>query len=393
MFLKYLMAFSTALLFFSCKSTLQDSATLDDGQSWEVKRLSSPLIVFNWSRDGGELENHLSNQIDKAAKMNRDIASGIKKFPPLAAKGMGLYFANDPILSYGFGNELSCLEVKENTEILKAKDPILSDLEKSTAVKQSEPVLIYSWGEGLIPSEEGGSTSGVIRDRSVIDLRRSRKFDFSKGAGEEVVTSVKLDERALRRAESSLSSGRFCEAIQVFENNLPALYYSSIAGAKAIRPLPKNEKLKVSSPSRSLLRLLNFQVSSQADLILNDKGPYLKIRQDLIDLKLVEKDEMDGAIDEKVNLTILLGDILNVNENDDWSAKKILVLTQLLNLTKLLTLPEGISNVKELSTKIREALDTKIVNWSKENPKDFEFSKKLWKHWYDHSISNFVSRK
>ena len=134
-------------------------------------------------------------------------------------------------------------------------------------------------------------------------------------------------------------------------------------------------------------------MSSQADLILNDKGPYLKIRQDLIDLKLVEKDEMDGAIDEKVNLTILLGDILNVNENDDWSAKKILVLTQLLNLTKLLTLPEGISNVKELSTKIREALDTKIVNWSKENPKDFEFSKKLWKHWYDHSISNFVSRK
>jgi hypothetical protein len=292
MLLKYLTGLSVAGLLISCKSISQDSAFLDNGQSGVVKRPSSPLIVFNWSSGSGALEEHLSIQIDQAAKMNRELANGVKKFPPLAKQGMGLYVANDPILSSGYGSELSCLELKENTEILMAKDPILSDLDPMVAVKQSEPVLIYRYGDGLISSQEGGSSSGVIRDRSVIDLRRSRKFDLSgsslpkrnpRAIGEQIATStLKFDEGALRRADSALSSGRFCEALQVFENK-SALFYSAIASVKAIRQSPKNEKLIKTPTSKLLLTVLYSQHSDQVNSIINDKGPYLKIRQDLIE--------------------------------------------------------------------------------------------------------------
>jgi hypothetical protein len=87
---------------------------------------------------------------------------------------------------------------------------------------------------------------------------------------------------------------------------------------------------------------------------------------------------MDGNTQENVSLTMLISEFLFVNEQESWSAEKILVLTQLVNMFKILVLPEGITTTKELSAKIIEALDMKIANWTKENPRDFEFSKKLW---------------
>jgi hypothetical protein len=399
---KSLFAISAIGLLMSCKSGLQDSATLAEGQKWEVKRLKSPLIVFNWSTRSGNLIDHLSAQIDQATKMNLEIAKGGKELPPLAMMGMGLYVANDPLLSQSFGNELSCLEIKDNTEVLKAIDPIRGDLNSDIAVSRAEPALIYSFGVGLIPLMEGGSTSGVIRERSVIDFRKSKKIDFSISGGQngnpkpvdgKEFASIKLDERALRRAASSLNSGRFCEALQVFENNLPALYYSSLAGVRAIRPLPKNEEFETHLTGKALLITLIPEISKMADTIIENRENYPQIRQDLIDLKLLEIRQQDGKSNEKGQLVSTLITALNSAIFQDWNAKKVSVIVQLINLSKILNIPVGVSTTKDLDRKIKEGFDMKLVNWEKENRDDFEFSKKLWKYWNEHSISSFITDK
>lgn len=165
-------------LLISCKSALQTSASLGDEQTLEVKRLKAPLIVFNWSTGSSNLVDHLSAQIDQAAKLNLEIAAGVREKPPLAGMGMGLYVANDPLLSSGFENELSCLELKEDTEILKAKNAILRTVDPKIAVSRTEPAIIFHYDPGIIPSEAGGSTSAVIRIKSVIDIRKSKKLNF-----------------------------------------------------------------------------------------------------------------------------------------------------------------------------------------------------------------------
>lgn len=396
---KYLSALLAMGLLISCKSGLQNSATLEGGETWEVKPLKAPLIVFNWSRGGGNLIDHLSTQIDQAAKLNLEVAKGARKLPGLAMMGMGLYVANDPLLSIGFGNELSCLEVRDNTEFLKAKDAILGDLDSKTAVSRTEPALIYSWGTGLIPLREGGSTSGVIRDRSVIDLNKSKKIDFSKSSEQNGIpnpaekneyASIKLDERALKRAATSLNRGRFCEAFQVFENNLPALYYSSLAGIRAVRSFPKNEKFATFISSRALF---NAFIPKLGAKIFENEEQYLKIRQDLIDLKLLSKDELDKGLIEWTMLRMILVNAINARESDDWSAQKTTIMAQVINLSQMINVPVKLSTPKELSIKIEEEFDLKLVHWEKENKEDFEFSKKLWKYWIEHSMSSFITNK
>jgi hypothetical protein len=358
--------------------------------------------VFNWSTGSGNLVDHLSAQIDQAAKLNLEIATKVRVAPELAMMGMGLYVANDPLLSNSFGNELTCLEIRENTEILKAKNAITGRLDLNVAVSRTEPALIYGYGEGIIPFAEGGSTSAVIRLKSIIDLRKSKKIDFSKNSGQNLdpmpadrkeFTALKLDERALRRAASSLSSGRFCEALQVFEGNLPALYYSSLAGVRSIRPFPKNENDPTYLSSRALITPLLMQISKLADSIFKDKEHYPQLRQDLIELKLLDKGKLENEDSEKKVLRSALIGTLMVSEFADWNAKKVSVMAQLINLSNAISIPTQLSTAKDLSDKITEALDLNLINWGKENRDDFEFSKKLWKHWNEHSISSFVTEK
>ena len=402
MYSMQIFAFSAIALLISCKSALQDSATLGDEQTWEVKRLESPLIVFNWSTGSGNLVDHLSAQIDQAAKLNLEIATKVRQLPRFAIMGMGLYVANDPLLSNAFGNELSCLELKEDTEILKAKDAVYGTLDPDVAISRTEPGLIYDYGPGIIPLEEGGSTSAVIRVKSIIDLRKSKKIDFSKPiqqnlnpmpAERKEFAAIKLDDRALRRAVSSLNSGKFCEALQVFEGNLPALYYSSLAGVRAIRPLPKNERRPTYLSSQALFTVLIPQITDIADSIFENKEHYPQIRQDLIELKLLKKGNLDNEVSEKLALKDALITALYRNESEDWNAKKVSVMAQLINLSNVISIPTQLSTAKDLSDKITEAFDLKLINWGKENRDDFEFSKKLWKHWNEHSISSFVAEK
>lgn len=209
------------------------------------------------------------------------------------------------------------------------------------------------------------------------------------GEGNEFA-SIKLDERALRRAVSSLNSGRFCEALQVFENSLHALYYSALAGVRAVRPFPKNERFESHLSSRALTTALFPEISKAADSIYENKKLYSQIRQDLIELILLENDQANNKTQEKSLLTLQILNALNVDESDTWNAKKVLVMAQLINLSKLISIPTQISTAKDLSINITEAFNLKLINWGKENQDEFEFSKKLWKYWYEHSISRFV---
>lgn len=389
-------------LLMSCKSTLQDSSTLDAGQSWEVKKLESPLIVFNWSNQSGDLNDHLSAQIDLALKMNSDIANGKAKAPPLAAMGMGLYFANDPILSVAFGNELSCIEIKKNSEILKAKGQFLGDLEIETALTRTEPLLIYGFGLGLIPFMDGGASSGVIRDKSVVDYRKSIKIAFSKPKAENFdpnpanhseFSNVKLDSRSLSRASASLNSGKFCEAFKIFENNLPALFYSSIAGVKAFLPPPNADMEGTYLGSRSLILGLRHEITERANSLFESKEIYAELRKELIELDILEKDRIKNQDLEKFTFASILYEALSTSKFDRMDQKKITALTRLVNLSQVISIPTGAKNVEEFSKQLQEGFDQKIAKWSQVNKDDFEFAKKLWKYWNEHSISNFITRK
>jgi hypothetical protein len=78
---RFLFALVLSGFLMSCKSSLQDSTVLNEAQSWKVERLKLPTIVFNWSNGSGDLEKHLSAQIDQAFEVNQEIASGVKEFP------------------------------------------------------------------------------------------------------------------------------------------------------------------------------------------------------------------------------------------------------------------------------------------------------------------------
>jgi hypothetical protein len=306
--------------------------------------------------------------------------------------------ANDPLLSKMFGNELSCIEIKKNTEILMANDFLRGKLGPQTAVSRKEPVAVYSWQEGIIPFNYGGASSAVLRLRSVIDLRKSKKIDFSKtnnldrdpkGGDLTEFFSVKLDERDLNRAEASLNSGKFCEALLVFENNYEALYYSVLAGVGEIKEVPKDTSKGISS--MDLITLFEPPILRGVDQILKNEELYRVLKRDLVELDMLPK-VSNKDMDRTEMKSILMSAHMYAHA-EDWNAKKISVVTRLFNSSKLLTLPDGISNSEEFLEKLKEASKVRLANWARENQKDFNFSKKLWKHWYEQSISSFVSGK
>lgn len=387
----------SVLLLLGCKSSEEASTTLADGTPM-IKKIKSPLIVFNWSPQVGRLEEHLALQIDDAFNGNQKILAGkdTGHKTGLAIMGLGLYVANDPLLSVSYGTELSCLQLRENTEVLLPKDHFRTVVPPARALGGREAVVLYRFVNGLIPVKMGGASSAVIRDRSAIDVRKSRRMSFSSNLTisphlkpENREFHEKIDARDLKRAEDSLKDGDFCQALTVFENKFRTLYLSLFSAIRALHKFEKEDQYRSYLKSRDLASSLTPYFLNRLIHTSMNSEVFQKIKQNLITNKLLR----DHATDVEASATMnsLFMRAIGADGMTDWSSGEIAVVTQIVNEDQTFKLPLGISTNHEFSDRMDEAFDQLISNWVKDNPREFEFSKKLWTYWQERSLSSFVT--
>jgi hypothetical protein len=368
-----------SLTFVACKNL-----EIDDSKNSSLERpnatpvtgqiINQPAVVFNWSRDGGSLENHLRTQAGDAHARNRTIGS-LEELPSLGAQGFGLYTINDPLSSKGFGVDLSCLTIQSKWTIT-AEGELDNRTQKFGRIQSDADVLAYLWGTPpLTPEKYKTAWSAVIRNPRVVDLAKSSKFSMALNGMTQGLSPARL--AAGRRA---LQEGNLCKALAVYENDYGSFIHSLIAAAV---PLTGNEKI-------AAFPVEPFSFGREGALPLFKAGASAlaadaALVKDLVaagKIKLSDRPEIDevfffNLIQTSFNRIAGSGGTFFIRD-PEVNAAEVELLRRIAVGTKIIQIDSQVLDAQSLQKAVYLGLVDKITQWKAAHGDEVAFMTELW---------------
>jgi hypothetical protein len=340
--------------------------------------VNQQAVVFNWSRNGGSLEQHLRSQAGEAPRQNREIRTQ-EELPKEGVRGFGLYTIEDPLASMAYGVDLSCLVVK--TPFTLTTSTKRNELKIFERIRGSADVLAYQWGS--LPLDEDpfkSAWSAVIRNTNVVDKKRSSKISLANPGMGRGLPATKLAEG--RRA---LQEGNLCRALAVYENEYASFIHSLLAAAFKTAEFEKTSRfpvlLLVSGPPSNEKRVEQPMVQESVRAVAANSS----LIQDLSAANVIsvvtnnpQTYETGIALRIKLTLVEAVGMFDNSFADDPKNdAKQIELLRRLFVEAKIIRADTPVNSAESFQKAIFRGLADRIANWKANHGEEVLFMTEL----------------